>query len=100
MLTYSQTRVFSFARGKNWDTIIVTPASESVVVLQQMVQDIQQMMEVVISDFFAGNSGDAVVRAALAGVLSRFLSSPLMAQYQALAPDFFQWLEVSPPTTA
>lgn len=96
VLIYTLSRFFSFAGGQRWDTITVSPASESVVVLQQMVQDIRQMMDAVIPAFFADTEGDAEIRAALHGVLVRFLSPPLLAQYRALAPDYFQWLEARP----
>jgi hypothetical protein len=94
VLVYALTHVVAFGPG-DWQPETVLPAADNVVALRRMVLDIEQMMDVLVPEFFAGNPGDSEVRQALAGVFSRFVSSPLMDRYHALAPDFFTWLEAN-----
>jgi hypothetical protein len=96
VLFYALSRIFSLAPA-GWAAASPAPAAESVIKLQQMVRDIEQMMNVVVPDFFEGAPGDALVREALAGVMTRFLGPPLLEFYAALAPDFFGWLQPGPP---
>ncbi len=51
-----------------------------------------QRMEELAPAFFSGQEADAKSRKALADGLSNNFPEPLLAQYQALAPDFFAWL--------
>lgn len=92
LLIYALWEVQPFAE-QEWSVSELPPVLFSVVELRQSLEKIEQLLDQVVADFFAGQAGNRAALHTLSALLSANLPAPLLPQYRTLAPDFFAWLD-------
>lgn len=92
LLIYALTAAFSFASGAAWGPVILPTTSRSVQDAMAEQARIAEFFDRLTPVFFRGESGDPAWRQGLSTTLSQLIPEPLKPQYEALAPDFFAWL--------
>jgi hypothetical protein len=93
LLVYALVSVISFSDSPLEGPVTVRPAGRSFSAAKEDHRLLGQLMTAAVPAFFGGESGDGNLRGDLAGVIGQVLPPELMPWYEALAPDFFDWLE-------
>lgn len=91
LLIYALWDIHPFAEGP-WGSEQLPPVSATIVELRQALTEVEEAIDSLAPDFFEGRPGDGARRLMLLRKLSEILPAPLLPQYRALTPDFFQWL--------
>jgi hypothetical protein len=93
LILYALCEAFSFTAGAKFERLTLPSESRSIIELKQELVNLETLMNLLVSPFFAGETGYDESRKALLESLQAYLPEPLLPQYRALAPDFFAWLE-------
>lgn len=93
LLIYAQCHVYHFAPNGAFTPVVLPAITRSNAEQAAALEMIALLITGVVPAFFAGEPGEADVRAALLETLVADLPAPLLPQYRALVPDFFNWLE-------
>ena len=91
LLTYNLCRVVPF--GDGFAEVELPAPAATIAELRQLVTDVDAMGDVLAPEFFADKDAERETAAAFLDALGALVQEPLLAQYRALAPDFFAWLE-------
>ncbi|QYO63470.1 hypothetical protein [Leptolyngbya sp. 7M] len=92
LLVYALTTVFPFGDTSTWNTVTIVPSPLQNEAYRLSEQTLDQM-DRLSSDFFEGRMAEMQERRWMLELLQTLSANQLLPQYQALAPDFFQWLE-------
>lgn len=92
LMLYALTKVQSFSNHQEWTTQTLPNVTRTMAELNQAMLRLRDLMTEQIPLFFAGEPGDPLARQEMGKLLPVFIAGPLLAQYRALTPDFFQWL--------
>lgn len=92
LLIYALVEVQPFAEPE-WTACELPPVLLSVAELRQALEKIEQLLDQVVPEFFAGHAGDRTTHRSLSDLLAVHLPAPILPQYRALAADFFAWLD-------
>ena len=90
---YALTKSIPFPSDAAFEAVTLPRVAMSREELRQSLKTMEGMLDSLTPRFFAGEAGDAIERRNLGAMLAELLPKPLQAQYRALAPDFFSWLE-------
>jgi hypothetical protein len=74
--------------------VTLPPVALSFEELEEKLDSLETLIEILAPPFFMGEEGPPMQRHTLLQTLKEFLPEPIHAQYYALTPDFFVWLEV------
>jgi hypothetical protein len=94
LMLYALWRAMPYATGVHWEKVTLPLETRSVGELRELSTRFEQGMNAVIPSFFAGQTGEPQMCAALGEALRAYLPPPLWPCYQALTPDFFAWLHL------
>jgi hypothetical protein len=96
LLAYGRTSVLPFGdvtAGTAPESVTLPAATRPVAAVLEDLRVLDETMELAVGPFFAGEPGDAALRADLAAIIGVQAGAPeVLAWYRALAPDFFRWL--------
>jgi hypothetical protein len=76
-----------------WDVVTLPAVERSIAELREEQSTIALLMDRVTQAFFAEEPGETDAKCALRQLLDMHIPAVLLPQYQALAPDFFAWLQ-------
>ena len=93
LLAYALTSEIPFPDPFPEGPVTVQPPNRSFSAVKEDRKLLGELMTAAVPAFFGGESGDGNLRGDLAGVIGQVLPPELMPWYEALAPDFFDWLE-------
>jgi len=93
LLLFARTALQPFWEGDRFETVELPRITLSVQELKAQMDELETLMDTTASAFFAGETLLPEPRTELKKALDRAIPEVLMAQYRALAPDFFAWLE-------
>src|SRR5262249_6039773 len=85
-----------FADGAAWERVTLPRVERGIDELRDELALLDTLADGVVPDFLAGRPGGPAQRRAFAERLVAQIPAPLLPQHRALAPDFFDWLEISP----
>ncbi len=93
IIIYCLWNAHPFASVTNFENCEMLSTNRTISQLKTTLNTIEELMNTLALNFFAGEPGDPQTRKALAETMKDYFTTSLLNQYQALAPDFFQWLE-------
>jgi hypothetical protein len=93
LLAYGLVAAVPFAAGFGPDPVTLPAATRSVAGIEEDLQVIDEMMEQAGPAFFAGETAAATLRGDLFEAIRGHVTDEVLPWYQALAPDFFGWLQ-------
>jgi hypothetical protein len=93
LLLYALAKSLAFPGGQVFEPVTLPRMSMSREELRNSLKTMEELLDALAPQFFAGEPGDQVMRRNLAAMLGEMLPQPLQPQYRALVPDFFAWLE-------
>jgi hypothetical protein len=93
LLIYALAKALAFPSDQMFEPVTLPRLSMSRDELRQSLKTMEELLDALAPQFFAGEAGDQVLRKNLAAMLAEMLPQPLQPQYRALTPDFFAWLE-------
>lgn len=93
VLIYALTRVYSFTSELTMTPQTLPIIAQTLAEMQLLLDDMETKVEAVTPAFFDGADFPEEQKQAALNAMQTFLPTPLLPQYQALAPDFFAWLQ-------
>jgi len=78
--------------AKNWSTVDIPEPACTLQEQRQTLKDLHSLLASVVPAFFRGEHCDLRLRRTVHEALVGFIPPPLVPQYMALVPDFFEWL--------
>lgn len=93
LLLYALTREVPFGDEKSWKPVTEPSPSGNVAELRKAQEQIERQLDELAPAFFDHQAIPGEKRYAFLQALRAYLGPDLIPQYQALAPDFFAWLQ-------
>lgn len=93
LIVYALCDVVAFATNTKFDRAIIHSEGVTIEHIRERHQQLDQAMNDVVPQFFAGQAGAQDSRRHVAALLVAVIPQSLMPIYRSLTPDFFNWLD-------